>query len=79
MADASVTIDETNMLNILTETEKPVLLINSNVDSLSPPAYFSTVKNNVVEKVVFKDRSHSSLMVFGSDDTGYVEKWLVAL
>lgn len=79
MADASVTIDETNMLNILTETEKPVLLINSNVDSLSPPAYFSTVKNNVVEKVVFKDRSHSSLMVFGSDYTGYVEKWLVAL
>lgn len=69
-------VEETNVLDKLTETEKPVLLINSDIDSLSPPAYFSAVKNNLVEKVIFKNRSHSSLIVFDRDDAGYVEKWL---
>lgn len=79
MADASVTLQETNLLDKLAATEKPVLLINSDVDSLSPPAYFSPIKNKVVEKLIFKDRSHSSLMVFDSDDADKIESWLIVV
>lgn len=76
LANASVTLEETNMLTTLANTEKPVLLINSDVDTLSPPAYFSSVNNNLVKKVMFKNRSHSSLMVFDRNDAGSVEQWL---
>lgn len=79
MADAAVTIEETNLLSKLAYAEKPVLLINSDVDSLSPPAYFSSIQNEFVEKVTFKTRSHSSLMVFDGDDVGEIESWLTAL
>jgi len=79
MINAKVTIQETDLLYKLKGTEKPVLLINSNIDTLSPPAYFSSIQNEQVEKVLFKNRSHSSLMVFGSNDISEVEHWLLKL
>lgn len=67
------------LLAKLAYAEKPVLLINSDVDSLSPPAYFSSIENEFIEKVTFKTRSHSSLMVFDRNDVDIVETWLIAL
>jgi pimeloyl-ACP methyl ester carboxylesterase len=77
MFEAGVTIQETNLLPKLTETKKPVLLINSDVDSLSPPAYFSSIQNELVKKITFNARSHSSLMVFDRDDVIEIENWLI--
>jgi len=79
MTNAKVTVQETDLLYKIKNTEKPVLLINSNLDTLSPPAYFSSIQNKLVEKIVFKNRSHSSLMVFDSNDISEVERWLMKL
>lgn len=79
MKDASVGLQETDLLSNLAKTSKPVLLINSNIDSVSPPGYFQSVENKQVTQLVFKNRAHSSLMVFSTEDAKKIEKWLKEL
>ena len=79
MNEASVTLEETDLLINLIESSKPVLLINSNVDSISPPSYFSAVTNKQLTKLIFENRAHSSLMVFSQKDASKIEKWLFCL
>ncbi|WP_448556828.1 alpha/beta fold hydrolase [Thalassotalea montiporae] len=79
MNDASVTLEETDLLLNLIESSKPALLINSNVDSVSPPSYFSSVANKHLTKLIFEGRVHSSLMVFSQIDASKIEKWLFDL
>lgn len=76
MQDAEVTLPETDLLTSINTTDKPVLVINSDVDSVSPPSYFAAIENNAIEKVIFQGRSHSSLMVFDKQDTQLFEQWL---
>lgn len=61
----------------MNKTSKPILLVNSNVDSVSPPDYFSSIRNENVKKITLKERSHSSLMVFSKEDADIIERWLV--
>jgi len=77
MSEVSVSLPETDLLNTLYQTNKAILLVNSNVDSVSPPGYFSSIINENVKKIMSKDRSHSSLMVFSKEDASIVESWLV--
>jgi len=79
MEDASVTLEDTNLLINLNESSKPTLLVNSNIDSVSPPNYFSSVKNKQITKFIFENRAHSSLMVFNREDSSKIEKWLFEL
>lgn len=79
MEDASVALEETDLLNNLTKTSKPVLLVNSNIDSVSPPSYFLSDKNQQITQFIFKNRAHSSLMVFNKEDSNKIEKWLFKL
>ncbi|MCW8108971.1 lysophospholipase [Alteromonas ponticola] len=79
MKNASVTLDETDLLNNLTNTRKPVLLVNSNIDSVSPPSYFLSDANSQVTQLIFKNRAHSSLMAFDKQDSSKIEKWLLKL
>lgn len=77
MSKVSVSLPETDLLKTVDKTSKSILLINSTVDSVSPPDYFSSISNENVKKVTLKDRSHSSLMVFSKEDARIVEDWLV--
>tara|TARA_R110001606_G_scaffold344036_2_gene492694 strand:+ start:341 stop:1318 length:978 start_codon:yes stop_codon:yes gene_type:complete len=79
MEDASVTLEETDLLINLNESSKQILLVNSNIDSVSPPNYFLSVKNKQVKKLIFENRAHSSLMVFNKEDSSKIEKWLFEL
>lgn len=79
MEDASVTLKETDILINLNESNKPVLLVNSNIDSVSPISYFLPVKNKQLTKLIFENRAHSSLMVFNKEDSSKIEKWLFNL
>ena len=79
MEDASVALQETDLLNNLTKTSKPVLLVNSNIDSVSPPSYFLSNKNEQIKQFILKNRAHSSLMVFNKEDSNKIEKWLIKL
>lgn len=77
MKEANVTLPETELLKNVNKTSKPILLVNSNVDSVSPPDYFSAISNENVIKVTLKGRSHSSLMVFSEKDADIIEGWLL--
>jgi esterase/lipase len=79
MEDASVTLKETDILINLNESNKAVLLVNSNIDSVSPISYFLPVKNKQLTKLIFENRAHSSLMVFNKEDSSKIEKWLFNL
>ncbi|WP_077283712.1 alpha/beta hydrolase [Cognaticolwellia aestuarii] len=79
MVNASITLEETDLLINLNESNKPTLLVNSNIDSISPPNYFLSVKNKYLTKLIFEDRAHSSLMVFNKEDSRKIEKWLFGL
>jgi uncharacterized protein len=79
MENASVTLEETDLLVNLNKTLKPTLLVNSNIDSVSPPEYFSSIDNEQLTKFIFKNRVHSSLMVFNKEDASKIELWLSEL
>ena len=79
LTDANVQLSDTDLLKPLSHSSKPILLINSNVDSVSPPRYFNSVNNERVTKLVFQDRAHASLMVFDSKDAKLIEQWLLSL
>lgn len=77
MNEANVTLPETDLLSNTKKSNKPILLVNSNVDPVSEADYFSSVKNDNVKNIILKERSHSSLMVFSKEDANIIEKWLV--
>lgn len=79
MVDASITLEETDLLIKLNESSKPTLLVHSNIDSVSPTNYFLSVKNKYITTLIFENRAHSSLMVFSQEDSSKIEQWLFAL
>ncbi|MGX5202445.1 alpha/beta hydrolase [Aliikangiella sp. IMCC44632] len=79
MQSVSVILEDTDLLNNLIKVSKPVLLVNSDIDSVSPPGYFQSNKNQQVTQLILKNRTHSSLMVFSKDDSNKIENWLFKL
>lgn len=76
MKDTNVVLTDTDILSKASLIKKPVLVVNSDVDSVSPPEYFSSLESDFITLEVFKGRNHSSLMVFSKEDASLIEKWL---
>ncbi len=76
MEDADVTLQQTDLLSSITATTKPVLIINSDIDIVSPPEYFAHLTSSNIEKEVFNARIHASLMLFDAKDALIIEDWL---
>lgn len=76
MLQRNVDVTQTDITRLLKTVAKPVLLINSDVDSVSPVEYFSDIDNQSINKQVFNSRSHPSMISFSTDDTALVEAWL---
>jgi pimeloyl-ACP methyl ester carboxylesterase len=76
LQDQKVTLAETDISHKIANVGKPVLIINSNVDSVSPSEFFSNIENEYVELEIFDNRSHPSLITFGDKDVELIEGWL---
>ena len=77
LKNQDVSISDTDIRQPLQTINKPVLIINSDLDSVSPVEYFSAIQNKSVQLTVFENRSHPSLMAFDKDDTSTLEVWLM--
>ena len=73
---ASVRLEDTDLLPAINDSNKPVLIVNSDVDNVSPPTYFAFTDNQNVHQLLFRNHSHSSLMVFDGEDVIHIEEWL---
>lgn len=76
MQDAQVTLAETDIIAPLERTKKPILLVTSDSDPVSPSPYFEAVASPKLTHLVWPKRSHSSLMLFDGKDAKILEQWL---
>ncbi len=77
MAQAGVTLADTDIASKLAGVSKPVLVVNSDVDAVSPPGYFAHLHQGSLQVVKFPQRSHGSLIAFDNEDSGVIENWLM--
>lgn len=76
LQNADIAIESTNILHSLNQINKPTLLINSDVDSVSPTDYFFGLQNPNIQQINFEGRSHPSLISFGNEDVAVFENWM---
>ena len=76
MNQAGVSLNDTDVVQKIKNTTKPTLIINSDVDSISPVGSFLQAKNQFVQFAVAEGRSHPSLLAFDNVDAALVELWL---
>ncbi|WDE10185.1 alpha/beta hydrolase [Thalassomonas haliotis] len=79
MADAGVTLADTDIIEKAKQVDKPMLIIHSDVDSVSPASYFSQLTSEHIQLAEFRGRSHPSLIAFSKKNAEVVEKWLSGL
>ena len=76
MSNKNVSLADTDIRQKLQSVDKPVLILSSDTDSVSPVDYFSEPQNSHVQLMVLRGRTHASLLAFDNADTNKVEKWL---
>ncbi|GAA0859646.1 alpha/beta hydrolase [Aliiglaciecola litoralis] len=76
MADKNVSLQDTNIPMKIKSVRKPILIINSDVDSISPYKHFSHLENHFIQLEMFRGRSHPSLVAFDFADTKIIENWI---
>lgn len=76
MEEARVDLADTDIIEKSKQSSKPILFINSDIDSVSPALYFSQLKGEHIQLTEFKGRSHPSLIAFSTKDAEVVEQWL---
>ncbi len=76
MKKKNISPTETDISEIISQTTEPTLIINSDVDTVSPPDRFAHLDNELIQVEVVKGRSHASLIAFDEYDATTVETWL---
>ena len=76
MSEKKLSLDETDIIKQLKQSNKPILMINSDSDTVSPPQYFDEINKTNITKEVFKGRNHPSLIAFDQKDIEVIEQWL---
>ena len=77
MATKNIDPQSTDISLTIANTRKPVLIVNSDVDTVSPIDKFSNLKSEFIQQKIFKGRSHPSLIAFDNDDAKFVESWIL--
>ncbi|WP_210418617.1 alpha/beta hydrolase [Aliikangiella coralliicola] len=76
MNDAGVTLSDTDIIHKIKNSKKPLLVVTSDKDSVSPSNYFSSLSGDNVQLIEFNGRNHPSLIAFSTEDTKVIESWL---
>lgn len=79
LSEAKIQLADTDLRTVLQKSEKPVLMVTSDSDPVSPTEYFSVVNKTNITRIVWQNRSHSSLMLFDSKNAEAIETWLAQL
>lgn len=76
MQKRTVSVTDTDVPRMLKKVQKPVLILSSDVDTVSPASAFGKTGNALIQQEIIPERSHPSLIAFDNTDTEIIEGWL---
>jgi pimeloyl-ACP methyl ester carboxylesterase len=76
LKDADVTLEQTNIVSTLPNSERPVLILVSTNDPVAPPYSFSPLSSELISVVEVSGRSHPSMSVINQQDNEVIQSWL---
>ncbi|WP_444899671.1 alpha/beta hydrolase [Microbulbifer sp. VAAC004] len=76
LEEANISLLETQIEPLLTNTPVPVLLFASNTDPISPYDHFQNLHQDHIKIVLLKDRNHPSMAVIGEIEHSALQDWL---
>jgi pimeloyl-ACP methyl ester carboxylesterase len=76
LKDADVTLEQTNIVSTLPNSERPVLIIVSTNDPVAPPTSYTPISSALISVVEVSGRSHPSMSIINQQDNEVIQSWL---
>ena len=76
LKDADVTLEQTNIVSTLPDSESPVLILVSTNDPVAPPTSYTPISSDLISVVEVSGRSHPSMSVINQQDNEVIQGWL---